>query len=132
MTKIGLSSLHTDNAGLKRFQDKFAVTEFDFRCRAVQAGRIFSTRSELSLQQIDMVEGGILYYANESESSQNSHPVADLWFMSGDGKLVIVDVGGTSNETAAQRKVDAMSAVLAEQGGILVGVVLLPIFDGQL
>ena len=100
-----------------------------FRCAAIKAGRIFVTGRK-DVLMVDGVQANVLYYADEKKTP---HPAADMWFLAGDGQLVLVEIGGTGAEEEAKKKVTAMTDVLSQHGAKnVIGVVLLPNFSGRL
>ena len=101
----------------------FGKKSFSFRCAGIQAARIFfKGRPEIDEARVRKTQAGILYYADEARTP---HPAADMWFQSVDGRLVLVEIGGTVVPEEAQDKVKAMSAVLRGLNQFE-GVVLLP------
>ena len=79
---------------------------------------------------VDGVQANVLYYADEKKTP---HPAADMWFLAGDGQLVLVEIGGTGAEEEAKKKVTAMTDVLSQHGAKnVIGVVLFPNFSGRL
>lgn len=118
--------------------DELSISEpLDFRCEQIEASRIFGkTSTMLNQTSIQELRHGVLYYADESN---DSHPSSDIWFKSGKGELVLVEVGGGSRlgspeKGGAAQKVYRMHELLVRNGPRtdLVGVVLLPNIPSKL
>ena len=109
----------------KQRQLIFGSKRCGFKCEEIQAGRVFDPNVTLNSELVNQLRKGVLYYADESKKS---HPGADLWFKEENGALVLVEVGGTSSNDKARRKVRELSKTVSEQSRAydIAAVVLLP------
>ena len=111
---------------------KFSRLDFDellvpFQCKDVQPGYIFQENKSLDSAKVAEMQTATFYYA------QGNHPCADMFFKDDAGALYLVDVGGTSEMSKAQKKIRKMDEVLMNESlrddlqvaGVK-GVVLLP------
>ncbi|CAE7303924.1 unnamed protein product [Symbiodinium sp. CCMP2456] len=111
---------------------KFSRLDFDellvpFQCKDVQLGYIFQENKSLDSAKVAEMQTATLYYA------QGNHPCADMFFKDDAGALYLVDVGGTSEMSKAQKKIQKMDEVLMNESlrddlqvAVVKGVVLLP------
>ncbi|CAE7292201.1 unnamed protein product, partial [Symbiodinium necroappetens] len=93
---------------------KFSRLDFDellvpFQCKNVQPGYIFQENKSLDSAKVAEMQTATLYYA------QGNHPCADMFFKDGAGALYLVDVGGTSEMSKAQKKIQKMDEVLMNE-----------------
>jgi len=101
---------------------------FYIRCNDLEAGRLFpgTNSSEYAL---DFLKKGTMYYANE-RNGKDTHPLADLFFLSDDDELVLVDITGGGSATAFEKVEKLTTWIQNEQSNLskfqLRGVVLAP------
>jgi len=121
-----------------RFQAE-SMENVRFCCKTVKAGRLFrDTCVELDAGLVKEVEQQTLYFAREG-GKDPSHPRADLWFLTVDNVLVLIDVGGAADLQKCMNKIAALEKTVVEQDkradlktlGVqrIRGVVLLPNCD---
>ena len=95
----------------RRTPTPFGDFECQFVCEQVAAARIFKGRT-LMPDNVQALKKNTLYCANEQKKS---HPFADMWFLSPDNVLFLLEVGGTSGMDEACKKVTMLKIVLEEQ-----------------
>ena len=71
-------------------------------CSGVEAGRLFPGGNSFEYD-LSVLKPGVLFYAKERDGL-NTHPLADIFFRSDDGKLVLIDVYGGGNAGNANEK----------------------------
>ena len=106
---------------------QFGQMVVPFQCKDVQPGYIFQENRSLDSAKVAEMQTATLYYV------KGNHPCADMFFKDNDGALYLVDVGGTSDMSKAQKKIQKMDEVLMNESvrddlhvaGVK-GVVLLP------
>jgi hypothetical protein len=49
------------------------------------------------------LKNNVLYYAEEKIDGKSSHPLAQLFFRSDDGEIVLIDIGEGNNENIAEK-----------------------------
>lgn len=112
----------------KGFLTDLGDRRVSFRCQAVQPGRVFvGTNTTVDPQLRAELEPGTLYFADEGQPGQASHPHGDLFFVQ-EKVLCLIDVGGTANQLGATQKINHMSKAVNSTRNV-VGVVLLPNLD---
>eukprot|EP00930_Biecheleria_cincta_P087442 TRINITY_DN76673_c0_g1_i1.p1 TRINITY_DN76673_c0_g1~~TRINITY_DN76673_c0_g1_i1.p1 ORF type:complete len:639 (+),score=120.71 TRINITY_DN76673_c0_g1_i1:92-2008(+) len=107
---------------------RFCSVRPSFECKQVAAARIFKDNA-LMLDNVKALKQNTLYYADEKGKS---HPLADMWLLSQDNVLFLLEVSGTSNVDGANKTVTRLKDALEGQDldslsvdGI-VAIVLLP------
>lgn len=90
----------------------FANEFYDFQCHQIKAGRIFPGSIDCEYD-ISHIERNTLYYVQEREGFP-THPLADLFFISEDNELVLVDIAG-GNEINVTKKEERLEAWIAKE-----------------
>ena len=106
----------------------FLYRPFTFKCKQIQARRLFPF-NDTSVVDTSFLRENVLYHALE-RNGLGTHPLADLFFITGDKELVLVDIAG-GNEHNVVKKMIKMLKWIEGNGGnansyILHGVVLAP------
>jgi hypothetical protein len=75
---------------------------YNFRCEGIASERLFPTMDN---QDYDCgrLKNNVLYYAEEKIDGKSSHPLAQLFFRSDDGEIVLIDIGEGNNENIAEK-----------------------------
>ena len=87
--------------GYLRFSNKFT---FALEPQHLQAGRLFGESNQLVTNSSTLTKHTVLYYVDEKkregEEPKLSHPLCDLWFLTNNNQLVLIDVTGGVNSAA--------------------------------
>lgn len=115
-------------------QVKFLRDRFFIKCDKLVPGRLFPGTVS-SDYDISFLEKGTMYYVDENPPIKPSHPLADLFFVTEDNELVLVDVGGGSRRNIASKVKALKEWIKTEQPNVpdykLRGVVLAPNYAGE-
>jgi hypothetical protein len=107
---------------------------FKIKCQGLVASRLFQGTNKKSYEgSLKNLSKNFIYYSNEKQKGQASHPLADIFFISDDDELVLVDIAGGSSVFVAEKLRNLITWIAEEQGNIkdrfkykLRGVVLAP------
>jgi hypothetical protein len=75
---------------------------YNFRCEGIASERLFPNMDNQDYD-LSCLKNNVLYYAEEKINGKPSHPLADLFFRSDDGEIVLIDIGGGNNENIAEK-----------------------------
>ena len=100
--------------------------EFKIKCKQLKKYRSFKDHStELDLDCVKQMKSNVMYYADEpkpypssegeTSGSNDSHPIADLFFVTEDDELVLIDVTG-GNQNTVQTKMTEKAKSLKANG----------------
>ena len=108
----------------------FLYRPFTIKCKQIQARRIFPF-NDTSVVDTSFLRKNVMYHALVERNGLDTHPLADLFFITGDKELVLVDIAGGGNEQNVQKKMIKLLKWIESNGGcvdnyILHGVVLAP------
>jgi len=120
----------------------FDGTFFKIKCEDIKTGRIFkgTTKETLDLGAIQMLKNNTIYYADEKHDGVKSHPYEDIFFLTKQIKLVLIDVTGATRKKTVNKKAKRLGEWVAygteqsvkENGGLTFhGVLLAPLLDGE-
>jgi hypothetical protein len=109
---------------------EFPHVTYSIDCKDLIPARLFSG-TDSSLYNLDFLKHGIIYYSDEKVHGRPTHPLADLFFITKDNELVLVDIyGGMSMDGLRDKRKDLTVWIKTEQVKIphykLRGVVLAP------
>jgi hypothetical protein len=120
------------------FTDNCAV---EIRCDKLEAGRLFPG-TDSSEYELQFLEKGTMYYADENSKAPNTttkvkgkppHPLADMFFLSDDNELVLIDITAGGSDIVAKKVTNLAAWIEKEQNKLrdeykykLRGVVLAP------
>ena len=78
--------------------------DFFLDCQHVRSGRIF-LRNNIALADIDVngIEENTIYYTDE-DGGETSHPIGDIFFLSSDNELVLIDITASTDSSNAMTK----------------------------
>ena len=85
-------------------QLEFGNWTFVFKPKKLRPERIFPT-SLTDNPQTTHLRTHCFYYADEKKGSKQSHPLADLFFVTKDKELVLIDITGSAKKETVQTKV---------------------------
>ena len=105
---------------------------FQIKCKALLPSRLFPG-SSVGEYDVKGLKAGVMYYADKCDGTL-SHPIADLFFVTDNNELVLVDVTGGDGE-GVQRKAERLSKWMATEKASLndkelYGVILAPMDEG--
>jgi hypothetical protein len=114
----------------------FLRARFRFEgCTELLAARIFTGGNISDGYDLSAVKCGVMYYAKEGVEDLPMHPLGDIFFRTKDGKLVLVDITGGSDNLCTKKGeaiADWIKAVQPELADLtLHGVVLAPSAEGE-
>ena len=102
-------------------------------CTKLVAGRIFG--ATIADYDLSAVKCGVMYHAKEGVEGLPMHPLADIFFLTEDGELVLIDVTGGSADLCAKKAKALADWIKTEQPKVddftLHGVVLAPAAEGE-
>ena len=102
---LATMSAHFGEISLESFSQ---VLSLNFKCRKVDSGRIFTDDTvDLSSMSAGWMQPETIYYAHEGELGLSSHPLGDIFFLTTDNELVLIDItasGQGSNMMTRKRK----------------------------
>jgi len=76
---------------------------FNIDCKSLKPGRLFPG-TDSSVYDLEFLEKSTMYYADEKDVGSSGHPLADLFFITNDDILVLIDIYGGNNEKWAEDK----------------------------
>ena len=81
------------------------VFNLRFQCEMVKPGRIFSG-SDMTMDEVDVsrIEENTMYYVHEGVDGKSSHPLGDIFFLSDDDELVLIDVTASMSSSQTMTK----------------------------
>jgi hypothetical protein len=88
------------------FQESNKAT-FKIDCRALMPGRLFPSNnsSDYKLDFLKMKGAETtIFFVDERNDGKSTHPLADMFYLSGNNQLVLLDIIGSSNHDAIQNK----------------------------
>ena len=101
---------------------------FTIQCNKLEPARLFPGDNS-SICDTAFLRQDVLYYADE-RNSKPTHPLADIFFITKDQQLVLVDVAGGDDKKVMQKRKNLLAWIEANGGCIdgytLHGVVLAP------
>lgn len=109
----------------------FSSRLFYIECKKLLPGRLFPTDDSSSYDEtFAEVKHNVVYFARERDG-RPTHPLADIFFCTKEGEIVLVDVTGGNNDVV-ERKVDRLARWIEQEqpkvtGLSLHGVVLAPL-----
>jgi hypothetical protein len=102
---------------------------FLISCQQLMAGRLFpNSSSNVHYFNGSFLQKGKIYYADE-RSGKPTHPLADMFFLTDDNRLVLIDITDGDNYTCANKVEKLKEWIIKNQpeiSYILQGVVLAP------
>jgi len=105
---LATMSAHFGEISLESFAQ---VLSLNFKCRKVDSGRIFPDDTvDLSSMSVGWMQPETIYYAHEGELGLSSHPLGDIFFLTTDNELVLIDItasGQGCNRKHSKRFIDA-------------------------
>ena len=106
----------------------FHGCEFTIKCNELEPARLFPG-DDSSICVTAFLRQGVLYYADE-RNGKPTHPLADIFFVTKEQQLVLVDVAGGDDSKVMQKRKNLLAWFEANGGCIngytLHGVVLAP------
>jgi hypothetical protein len=114
-------------------QESYKAT-FKIDCRALMPGRLFPSNnsSDYKLDFLKMKGAETtIYYVDERKDGKSTHPLADMFFLSGN-QLVLVDITGSSKHDIIKNKLKNLREWISKHKSnsdipyVLRGVVLAP------
>jgi len=107
---------------------KFRGCVFTIKCNELQPARLFPGDNS-SICDTAFLRQGVLYYCDE-RNGKPTHPLADIFFVTEEQQLVLVDVAGGDDNKVMQKRKNLLAWFEANGGCIngytLHGVVLVP------
>eukprot|EP01035_Chromulina_nebulosa_P023356 gene23356-30266_t len=94
----------------------FLFRPFTFKCKQIQARRLFPINNT-SIVDTSILRENVLYHAMERNGLGTHHPLADLFFITGNKELVLVDISA-GNELNVQMKMMNMLKWIEGNGGL--------------
>ena len=80
----------------------------EVHCRDIEKGRIFTGSDvfrndavDLSTLDISSIQPGTMYYVDEKENGESTHPLGDIFFVSSRNELVLIDITASSETSSA-------------------------------
>jgi hypothetical protein len=105
------------------------TVSYMIHCKDLLPGRLFPKMNS-SVYNLSLLRRDTIYYANENNNGLLSHPLTDLFFISGKDELVLVDITGGDKRTVKKKKENLSAWIDKEQVNIpqykLRGVILAP------
>jgi hypothetical protein len=93
-------SVRAEREKVIRFIPGESETTFHKECKALKPGRLFpgTNSSEYDLKFLVNEDAKTtIFYVDEAHDGLGTHPLADMFFVSDDNKLVLVDIAGSGN-----------------------------------
>jgi hypothetical protein len=87
---------------------------YNFRCESIASKRLFPIMDDQDYD-CSCLKNNVLYYAEEKINGKPSHPLADLFFRSDDGEIVLIDIGGGNNQNIAEKVKTHIDWIAREQ-----------------
>jgi hypothetical protein len=91
---------------------------FSIQATRLKPKRIFPAQysSVYDVQELEQLESNVIFYADEKgEKKKPTHPLADLFFRTKDGDLVLIDVSGGYEKAAKKKKGHLTKWIAANQ-----------------
>ena len=109
---------------------EFGDWTFKVEPKELQAGRIFPSGNKKSVQT-EGLSSEIFYYVDERYGGKPTHPLADLFFVTLQNELVLINITGTVEEVNVHEKFDKLKEFIDKHNQKLTkyelfGVVLAP------
>jgi hypothetical protein len=127
-----------------RFIPGESETTFHKKCKALKPGRLFpgTNSSEYDLKFLNSKDAKTaIFYADKKHDGIDTHPLADMFFVSDGNQLVLVDITGSGNYETIHRKLAKLNDWISNHstsicGGknkldSIRGVVLAPNYDKE-
>jgi hypothetical protein len=123
-------------------QDK-SESEFPKECKALKPGRLFpsTNSSEYDLKLLKSKDAiTTIFYADKKHGGIDTHPLADMFFVSDDNQLVLVDITGSGDNENIHGKLAKLNDWISDYTTNICGeyrldsirgVVLAPNFDKE-
>ena len=126
-----------------RFIQAESETTFHKKCKALKPGRLFpgTNSSEYDLNFLKSEDAKTtIFYADKKHDGIDTHPLADMFFVSDDNKLVLVDITGSGDNETIHGKLAKLNDWISNHSTSICsnymlnsirGVVLAPNYDKE-
>lgn len=110
---------------------------FVIECKNIKPGRIFAgtQKDSFSLEEVCKLQTSIIYYADEKHDDVKTHPFGDIFFLTPDKELVLLDVTGATRKKTVNKKARRLGEWVTHARGLgnseftFHGAVLAPFVD---
>jgi hypothetical protein len=114
-------------------------TAFGIKCKTLKRGILFSCSTNSSEYDFNFLKSKdaktTIFYADKKYNGIDTHPLADMLFLSDDNQLVLVDITGSGDKESTYHKLEKLSAWISKpKDNIpykLRGVVLAPNYNEE-
>jgi hypothetical protein len=82
---------------------------FKIKCQHLVPDRLFVGTDSSAIANLSFLKKGVFYYADEKGDGKASHPIGDLFFVTNDNQLVLIDITGGQGDTVKDKVVDKVN-----------------------